>query len=133
MLLSAFTTLRDIVDQLDDAFRHHVAGRRLASEKHGARHRIRVRIGAQPVIARHDVQQVQQLPLVLVDALHLHVEQRVDVDVLADAPLHFGGEPSLVVELDVTELATEAGIVGGPAQALEFFEVIFPGVARGDA
>ena len=40
---SALTTLRDVVDQLDDALRHHVAGRRLAREDHGARHDVRHR------------------------------------------------------------------------------------------
>jgi hypothetical protein len=46
------------------------------------------------------------------------------------APLHLGGETALVVELDVTELAAEASVLRCPAQALEFLEVIFPGVSQ---
>ena len=80
------------------------------------------------MVARHDVQQVEQLPLVLVDALDLHVEQRVHVEVDADAALHLGVETTLVGQLDLAELAPEPGVVRQPAQALEFLEVVLPRV-----
>ena len=121
---------RDVVDQLDDALGHHVAGRRLAGEEHRARHGVGVGVGLQPVVARDDVQQVEQLPLVLVDALDLHVEQRVHVEVDADAALHFGVEAPLVLELDRAELAAEPGVVGQAAHAVELLEVVFPRVAQ---
>ncbi len=109
----------DVVDELDDALGHHVARRRLAREDHRARHGERLGVRPQLVVTRHDVQQVEQLPLVLVDALDLHVEQRVHVEVDADATLHLGVEAPLVGQLDLAELAPELGVLRHAADALE--------------
>ena len=57
-----------------------VAGRRLAAEDDGARHVVAMRVVLDAVVERDDMQRVEQLPLVLVDALDLAVEERVRVE-----------------------------------------------------
>jgi hypothetical protein len=68
------------VDQPDDQLRHRIARRRFPTEDHRAWEEVDARVVSQPVVERDDVKQVQQLALVLVDALDLHVEQRIEVD-----------------------------------------------------
>ena len=65
------------------SFASAVGGRRLAGEEERPRRHFEVRVLAQPVVEHDDVQRVQQLPLVLVNALDLAVEDRVRID--ADA------------------------------------------------
>ena len=74
---SLLTTVRHVVDQPDDGLGHVVRRRGLAGEDHGARHPVGVGLGQDGQVARHHVQQVEQLALVFVDALDLHVEQAV--------------------------------------------------------
>ena len=50
------------------------AGRRLAGEEERARRHLELRVLAQAVVEHDDVQRVQELPLVFVDALDLAVE-----------------------------------------------------------
>ena len=73
---------RDVVDELDDELRHPVARRGLGPEDDGPRDDAGRRIGLDSVVERDDVQQLQMLALVLVQALDHHVEQggRVDRD-----------------------------------------------------
>ena len=68
---------RHIVDQLDDQFRAVIAGGGLAGEDLDPRHPIGHRPRAHLVVQRDRLQDIQQLPLVLVNALDVHVEQRV--------------------------------------------------------
>ena len=74
----------DIVDQPDDRLRHLVARCRLAGEDHRAWHPRSavdaVRMDQHRLVAGHDVQHVEQLALVFVDPLDLHVEQARRID-----------------------------------------------------
>ncbi len=54
-----------------------VARRRLAREHLDARHPVAFRVRLDRLIVRHRLDDVEQLALVFVDALDLHVEQRV--------------------------------------------------------
>src|SRR5690606_14364369 len=63
----------DVVGQLDDQLGLVVAGGRLAGEDLHPRHPVHGRIVADRLVQGHAVQQVEQLPLVFVDALDLHV------------------------------------------------------------
>ena len=67
---------RDVVDQLDDQLGLHVARRRLAGEDLHPRHPVALGMGADRVVERDRLEDVEQLALVFVDALDLHVEQR---------------------------------------------------------
>ena len=74
-----------VVDELDDKLGHVVAGRRLAREDLDARHEIARGVGADLVVERDGLQDVEELALILVDALDLDVEKRLRV--------HFDREP----------------------------------------
>src|SRR6267142_7121564 len=66
-----------VVDQLDDEFGQVVCWRRFAGEEKGARWYLQMRVIAQLVVEYDDVQDVQELALVLVDALDLAVKDRI--------------------------------------------------------
>ena len=67
----------------------------------------------QPVIQRDDVQDVQVLALVLVDALDLHVEQRVRIDDHAGAlAARMRRSRALFARLIARQRVAEAGVVG---------------------
>ena len=76
------TTRATSIGELDDQLGLRVARRRLAGEDLHARHEVDRRIGADGVVARDRLENVEQLALVFVDALDLHVEQRVGIDAL---------------------------------------------------
>src|SRR6201999_2840454 len=73
----------DVVDQLDDQFGIAITCRRLAGEDLDARHPVALRIILDRVVERDRFHDVEQLPLVFVDVLDLHVEQggRIDLDI----------------------------------------------------
>ena len=68
---------RDVVDALDDRLRHDIAWRGLAADDDQARHQVGAVAAADAVVQVDRVQHVEQLALVLVDALDLHVEHHV--------------------------------------------------------
>ena len=63
-----------VVDQVDDHLGQVVRRRRLAGEEDRPRRHVEPRVLAQAVVEDQDVQDVQELPLVLVDPLDLDVE-----------------------------------------------------------
>ena len=64
-----------VIDQLDDQFGHEVAGRGLSADQH-ATGGPAVNIPAlDPVVKMNDMQYVQQLAFVLVNAFDLHIEK----------------------------------------------------------
>ena len=121
--------LADVVDQPDDLLGHVVARRGLAGEDHGARHPVALRVGQDVLVARHHVQQVEQLPLVFVDALDLHVEQAVRIDLQADGRGNVLGQALLVGQLDGEEFVAERGVFGQRPQPAQLVQVEPPAVA----
>src|SRR6202453_2209631 len=73
---------RHVDRQLDDELGLLVARRRLAREYLYPRREVRRRIGPDFVVARDRLEDIEELPLVFVDALDLNVEQRVRIDPL---------------------------------------------------
>ena len=71
---------RHIIGELDDQLGRMIARRRLAGEYFHPRHEVAHGLGADFVIEGDGLQNIQQLPLVFVDALDLHVEQGVGID-----------------------------------------------------
>ena len=63
-----------IVDQLNDQLGHVVRRGRFAGEHDHTRHHIGLRITQDALVARDHVQEVEQLALVFVDALDLHIK-----------------------------------------------------------
>ena len=64
------------------------------------------------LIQGDDVQHVQKLPLILVEPLHLNVEDGVRVQFHAPGLLGMGGEGRLVGPLDGTQPLQNRGVIG---------------------
>ncbi len=73
-----------------------------------------------------DVQHVEQLALVFVDALDLHVEQAVGADLDAGAVLDVCSEACLVGTLDCHEFITENGVIQLCLDLFEFAQIGTP-------
>ena len=69
----------------------------LAADEHRARHEAPARVALDAVVLRDHVEHVEQLPLVLVQTLHLEVEQRVRVQLQAVLLLEVARELLLVL------------------------------------
>ena len=111
----------EVVDELDDELGEVVGGRGLAGEEERARRHVEFGILAQPVVEHDDVQRVQELPLVFVDALDLRVEDRVGIDHLSGRRLEPVGEPRLGFALGLADRGAEALVV---RQRLEFLQLL---------
>mmetsp|Transcript_12381 Transcript_12381/g.42919 ORF Transcript_12381/g.42919 Transcript_12381/m.42919 type:complete len:540 (+) Transcript_12381:442-2061(+) len=127
----------DAADQVDDALRHGVPARGLAREDDGPRHHLRplaVRRAQYDVVPVYDAQDVEELPLVLVYALHVDVEQHVRVQLHAARLAHDLRQPRLVAHLNPAPLGLERGVAGEPAELGEPVEADDPvGAAHGAA
>src|SRR5664279_3427755 len=88
--------LSDGGGQADDQLRHLLGGRRLPREDEGARRNARHVAAEDALIEPDDVQQIELLPLVFVNALALRVEERVWVDGTAHRALDPPGQALLV-------------------------------------
>ena len=75
------------------------------------------------------MQHVEQLPLVLVKPLHLHVEERAAIDLEFGLLLDVGGERVLVALLDLAHLAPEGLVLGERLEAVQLLEVDGPAVS----
>ncbi len=112
-----------VVDQLDDLLRHLVTGGRLAAEQDAAVAPVLLQVTAVNAVVEMDhVQHVEQLALVLVDALDLHVEQGVDREFDATLLPHEPGQPLLVVLLRLVPGLVER-LFPRFGTGLEFFDL----------
>ena len=91
--------LADGGDQLDDPLGHEVTRRRLAAEDEGARRDAQRRVLLEPVVQRDDVQHVEVLALVLVDALDLDVEHPVGSSSMPVADWTYSASRDLLARL----------------------------------
>src|SRR5215467_10592622 len=80
--------LRDGVNELDDQLRHEIARGRFASEDEGARCHIGVSVALETQIESKNVESVEVLALVFVDALYLDIEERIGVYVHTGSLFH---------------------------------------------
>ena len=81
------------------------------------------------LVTRNDVQHVEQLALVFVDALHLHVEHRIGVDHDAHVLLDPVGQPQFVFALRVPERPGEGRLRRHRLQRFELHQVAPPALA----
>ncbi len=72
--------MSDLVDEFDDVLGHHVTRRRLAADDDHPRRTLAMLAALDPIVQMNRVQHVEQLALVLVDSLDLHVEQHIRID-----------------------------------------------------
>ena len=71
---------RHRIDELDDQLGHEIAGRRLTPEDKGAGSEILLWVTFQAINQSDEVQPVQMLPFVFVNALYLNVEETCRID-----------------------------------------------------
>ena len=118
------------MNQLDDQFGHPISGCGLAAEDHGPRRHLRRAGPFEPVIHGDQVEHIQVLPLVLVQSLHLDVEERLRVDGDAGPLLDETGQRELVVGFHGTPLALKTAVGRQRLEPLEFvFETRYPSIA----
>src|SRR5262249_35770995 len=89
----------DGVDELDDELGHEIAGGGLAAEDEGARGNECFRVALETQVEGEDVQGVEVLALVFVDALDLNVEKRFGVHVHAGSQSQISSEIAFRLEL----------------------------------
>ena len=123
--------LAHVVDELDDLLGGPIPRRRLAGQNAGARRGRLPAVFHQGEIFVDDEHDEQQLPLVLVDALDLHIEQRVRVYGCPQCVLHVAGQGVLVGLLGGGEPLPETCIVGERFQGAQLLQVGDPAVADG--
>ncbi len=115
---------RDVVRQLDDELGAHIAGRGLAGEDLHPRRPVLLRVGADRLVERDRFEDVEELTLVFVDALDLHVEQRSRVDANAGPRPDHAHQRVLVGALDQRPAFDEARIAGESLQADELCGIV---------
>jgi len=91
-----------------------------------SRHKGSIRIALDPVVECDHVQNVQQLPLVLVNSLHLNVEYGVGIDVDPGRLLEVGGKLVLVVLLHLYNLPLECWDLGPLLELDKLVQVDWP-------
>ena len=123
--------LGDVVGQLDDLLGHVVAGGRLAADQYAARSPVGGIAALDAVVQVDDVQQVQQLALVLVHALDLHVEHGLEVEDHATVGFDQAGQTDLVILLDFPPARPEFGVVGMRRQFAQLVQLGDPAGADG--
>ena len=106
-----------------------IARRRLAGENLDPRHPVALRLVLHRLIQRDRLEDIEQLPLVFVDALDLDVEQRRRIDLDAEALADQPRQRQLVVVLDVAELLLEGIVAGAGLEPLEAREIVEHGFA----
>ena len=101
----------------------------MPAKKNGARRHVQVGIVAQAVVEHDHVQNVEQLPLVLMNSLDLAVEDRVGVDRLPGRRLEPVGEAGLGRALGAAEASRKAASSASGTSLLELSQVGDPAVA----
>ena len=117
----------DSVSKADDLLGHPVTRSGLTTDHDGARHDFLAVL--QLDVQVNGMQDVQELTLVFVDTLDLHVEERVHVDIHALRCLEVLGEAFLVLLLDSHEFLLELGVLRKLFELLEFIEILDPAFA----
>ena len=100
------------VDQLDDQLGHPVSGSSLAAEDNSTGYAGSAGITPEPVKKSDQVQDIQVLALVLVQPLHLYVEEGVRIHDDAGSLLDDVGQGTFVVGFYRSPVSLELDIVG---------------------
>ena len=119
------------VDEVDDFLGAAIARSRLRAEDKCARHHRVVRIVADAVVQHEDVQRVEQLTLILMQTLDLHVEHHRRVQLDALMTINPAAETLLVFLLDGGELLDESRVVREREQALQLHQILAPALTDG--
>ncbi|MFM1942435.1 MAG: hypothetical protein RI897_1417 [Verrucomicrobiota bacterium] len=116
----------DAVNEFDDEFGHGVAGGSFAAEDDGTWWCGEARVGAEPVIEGDDMEDVEVLAFVFVEAFDLDIEEGGGVDFDACALVDDLGEVLFVGEFDFAPGVAELEVFGEGFEFLELAEVFDP-------
>ena len=97
---------------MDDPLGHSVTRRSLGTKQEGVGPGDAVGIVLKLLVKRNDVQHVEKLALILVEPLHLDVEDGVRIDLHAPGLFCVGGEGRLVGPLDGAQPLQNRGVIG---------------------
>ena len=117
-------------DEFDHQLGHEVAWSRLAAKDEGARNHIQVGILLDALVEGDDVEDIEVLALVFVDALYLHVKHGIGVDGNARVLADVAGKILLDVVLNLSPIFSESGIVGVAFDLAQLIHVLQPAVAN---
>ena len=123
--------IADAMDQLDDELGHGIPWRGLPAENHGAGHGVNDNTFSDAVIACDNLEHVQELPLVFVNALDLNVEHRVGIDLDLESHHNDFSKALFVCPLHLTELLPKLGLGGKRSKFFELLKVTVPVGADG--
>ena len=123
--------LGDGVDQPDHQLGDEVTRGGLTAENESTRGDLEVRVLLEPVVESDDVQRVEMLALVFVDAFDLNVEHPLRVEQDAGVIGDVIGEPGFVATLHGHPLLLERSVVGVGFQAAQLLQVDHPPLADG--
>ena len=119
------------VDELDDELGPQIARGRLGPEDEGPGHDVPGGIVLDPMIKGDDMQGVQELAFVFVQALDLDVEDRTGIHHAAQLIGDEGGQNPFVGVFDGQEAVPESGVLGQGFETPQLVQVADPAVADG--
>jgi len=116
------------VREADDLLSHPVTRSGLTADHDGARHNFLAVL--QLDVQVDGVEDVQELALVFVNTLDLHVKERIGIDVHVLRCLEVLGEAFLVLLLDGHEFLLESGVLGELFELLQIIQVLDPRITN---
>ena len=119
------------VDRLDDELGGVIARRSLGREDEGARRDVEVGVLEQAAVEPKDVEQVEVLALVFVEALDLHIEHGGGVNLNAALIKDALGEFFFVRVFNRHEFLAERSVVGRGLKLAQQVEIALPAAADG--
>ena len=125
--------LGDGVDKLDNELGHSITRRGLAAENKCASGYIGLRIFLERQIPRKDMEHIEMLPLVLMDAFCLNIEERVGFDFDAGTLFDQRGKTAFGGEFYFTPELMELGIIRKSFELAELVKVTQPAIADSTA
>ena len=120
---------------MDDVLGHGIAGGGLGAEEVGPGGHVKVGVLMEPLPQVDDVQHIEQLPLILMEPLDLHVEHGVGVEGDAALPLGPGGKAQLIFVLDGPQPGQHRGVAGillQPGEGGGLEKILVPAAALPD-
>ena len=118
-------------NQANNLLGKHIARRRLAGKDESVRQNIPLRVVVQLVVKVHNLENIQQLPLVGVNTLYLHVKNRVRVNLNALLLLNKIRQTLLVGQLNLGKTLQKGLVLLVAQQILQLVGVGAPAVANG--
>ena len=118
--------VRHVVDEVDDFLRRVVGACCFTGEDEDARHPFAMRVFQDLVVTADDVQHVQELPLVFVDALDLYVKEGFGVHFDAEFVFDVLSKATFVFEFDAADFRAEGGIFFERVEFCQLLKVAAP-------